>query len=144
LVFAMMLWLIAAYLQWRSRRPKVSAAPPILSEPSSAPSDAPTQSHEGGIQQITDKARNGNAEAQFQLAALYDNGRGVPQDHAQAFAWCQKAADSGLAGAQYWLGKKYLSGEGTAANKNKAMSYFRKAADQGLAEAKDELLRLQT
>ncbi|UCE77233.1 MAG: sel1 repeat family protein, partial [Gammaproteobacteria bacterium] len=32
-------------------------------------------------------AGQGHTEAQYQLAALYRAGRGVPQDHAQAAGW---------------------------------------------------------
>jgi TPR repeat protein len=38
--------------------------------------------------------------AQFNLGILYDDGHGVPQDHAQASTWLRKAADQGDADAQ--------------------------------------------
>jgi hypothetical protein len=138
-VIVVALWLVAGYIKLRSRPGAVLSHSP--GEP--APLAAPNQNADSDIQEIVKQARSGSAEAQFQLAGLYDNGRGVPQDHAQAFAWCQKAADQGLAEAQYWLGKKYLSGEGIPADKNKAVSYLKKAADQGIAEAREVLLRFQ-
>jgi TPR repeat protein len=45
-------------------------------------------------------AEQGNAVAQVNLGAMYASGRGVPQDHAQAFALFSKAAEQGFAGAQ--------------------------------------------
>jgi TPR repeat protein len=44
-------------------------------------------------------ADQGNADAQFYLGLLYDNGKGVPQDYAEAVKWLRKAADQGLADA---------------------------------------------
>src|SRR6202035_3525112 len=43
---------------------------------------------------------------------MYFNGRGVPQDHAEAAKWMHKAAEQGLASAQYFLGLDYASGDG--------------------------------
>ena len=40
-------------------------------------------------------ADQGNAGAQNALARMYANGRGVPQDEAQAVAWFREAADQG-------------------------------------------------
>jgi TPR repeat protein len=43
---------------------------------------------------------------------MYDAGRGVLQDHAEAAKWLQKAADQGNANAQYDLGIAYFKGLG--------------------------------
>ena len=40
-------------------------------------------------------AEQGNATAQFNLGAMYKNGRGVPQYYAQAAVWCRAAAEQG-------------------------------------------------
>ncbi|MGO9422541.1 MAG: sel1 repeat family protein, partial [Roseiarcus sp.] len=37
-------------------------------------------------------ADQGNAGAQLNLGAMYDNGRGVPQDHVLAYMWANLAA----------------------------------------------------
>ncbi|MDO4440771.1 MAG: sel1 repeat family protein, partial [Moraxella sp.] len=37
-------------------------------------------------------AEQGNADAQFNLGNMYDNGNGVKQDYAQAVRWFRKAA----------------------------------------------------
>ena len=44
-------------------------------------------------------AEQGNARAQFNLGLMYANGRGVPQDYAQAVKWYRLAADQGIADA---------------------------------------------
>ena len=42
-------------------------------------------------------AELGMAAAQFNLALMYDHGRGVPENDAEAVKWYRKAADQGLA-----------------------------------------------
>ena len=50
-------------------------------------------------------ADQGYATAQFNLALMYYNGRGVPRDYQAAARWYRKAADQGNAKAQYNLGQ---------------------------------------
>ena len=57
-------------------------------------------------------AESGDAEAQFRLGGLYDTGRGVPQDDAEAMKWYRLAADQGHAMAQHNLGGMYHLGQG--------------------------------
>ena len=66
---------------------------------------------------------------------MYLNGRGVPQDDAQAVAWWRKAAVQGHAGAQYNLGVAgYGNGDGVPQDYTQAVEWYRKAADQGNAD----------
>ena len=51
------------------------------------------------IYELTLKAEQGDAVAQFNLGVKYDNGQGVPQDYAEAVKWYRKAAEQGDAGA---------------------------------------------
>ena len=44
-------------------------------------------------------AEQGDARAQFNLALMYDTGRGVPQDYGAAVIWYRKAAEQGDAEA---------------------------------------------
>ncbi|SUO96074.1 tetratricopeptide repeat protein [Suttonella ornithocola] len=48
-------------------------------------------------------AEKGDAEAQFNLGWLYENGQGVTQDYNKACQWYEKAAAQGLAKAQQAL-----------------------------------------
>jgi len=64
------------------------------------------------LAQLQTAAQSGDANAQDILGFMYYNGRGVPQDYAQAAYWYRKAADQGDAGAQYILGFMYLKGLG--------------------------------
>ena len=70
---------------------------------------------------------------------MYENGRGVPQDHVQAVAWYRKAADQGDADAQFSLGVMYENGRGVPRDYVKAVAWYRKAADQGDADAQFSL-----
>ncbi len=45
-------------------------------------------------------AEQGNADAQFQLGYLYENGRGVSRDEAESAKWYRKAAEQGNSSAQ--------------------------------------------
>jgi TPR repeat protein len=56
-------------------------------------------------------AEQGNADAQFGVGWMYDNGQGVPQDDARAVVWSRKAADQGYARAQLNLGVMYAMAE---------------------------------
>jgi TPR repeat protein len=82
-------------------------------------------------------AQGGNAHAQFQLGALYADGKGgVSQDYAKALQWFKKAADQGHAAGQFSLARMHVEGLGGAPRDiNKATQLFLQAADQGHADA---------
>ena len=52
-------------------------------------------------------AEQGGVNAQFNLAFMYEDGQGVPQDYKQAVKWFTKAAEQGDANAQSILGAMY-------------------------------------
>lgn len=81
-------------------------------------------------------AELGNAQAQVELAELYDAGEGVSQDTEQAFIWYEKAAEQGHEEAQLALGLHYLEDLEDNAT---AIEYFEKAAEQGNATAQYRL-----
>ncbi len=60
------------------------------------------------------QAGQGDVEAQNRLGELYAKGRGVPQDHAQARAWYEKAAAQGHPLAQNNLAELYFAGLGVS------------------------------
>ena len=80
-------------------------------------------------------AEQGNAQAQFNLGLMYDQGRGVRQNHAQAVQWYRKAAEQGDAEAQLNLGNIYANGRGVRQDYAQAVQWYRKAAEQGVAAA---------
>jgi len=69
--------------------------------------------------------------AQFNIAQMYNTGRGIEQSFQMAFYWYHKAANKGIVYAQNNLGMKYKNGEGVNRNPGKAIYWFRKAADKG-------------
>lgn len=84
-------------------------------------------------------AKEGIAEAQFNLGQMYREGRGVAQDYSEASNWYRAAAEQGSAKAQYNLGVIYDRGEGVAEDDSEAFRWFGAAAEQGLAQAQFSL-----
>ncbi len=76
-------------------------------------------------------AEQGLAIAQFNLGVMYDEGRGAPQDYAEAVKWYRKAAEQGDARAQLNLGGAYYLGHGVPKDYAEALRWLRKAAAQG-------------
>src|SRR5262249_48288250 len=59
------------------------------------------------------KARDGDRDAQYNLALAYANGtKGMPQDDRNAVLWYRKSAEQGHPGAQNNLGVLYSGGRG--------------------------------
>ncbi len=88
-------------------------------------------------------AVQGDATAQFQLGALYYQGKSVRQDYSQAFLWYRRAAQQGNVEAQYSLGNMYLMGEGIGQDDYEAKQWYEKAAAQGHESAQHNLESLQ-
>jgi|TARA_E500000178_G_scaffold40292_1_gene36191 TPR repeat protein len=57
-------------------------------------------------------AEAGDVNAQTMLGLVYAEGKGVPQEHAEAAKWFRRAATRGHAEAQFALGVLYGLGEG--------------------------------
>ena len=62
--------------------------------------------------------------AQVNLAFLYLDGLGLPQDFKEAAQWFSKAAEQGNAEAQNNLAQLYLDGKGVAQNPVEAVKWF--------------------
>ena len=75
-------------------------------------------------------AEAGDASAQSNLGAMYDQGRGVPQDAAGAIAWYRRAAEQGHARAQYNLGGMYDQGRGVRQDAAEAHMWLTIAASR--------------
>lgn len=87
------------------------------------------------VKQLTAMAEKGDPTAQNLLGELYDEAKGVSQNHGVAAAWFRKAADQGNASAQYNLGFLLENGfaptDGQPWNSEEAAALFRKAAQAG-------------
>ena len=75
-------------------------------------------------------AKQGVADAQYNLGVMYGEGLGVPQDYAKAVGWWRKAAEQGHATAQYNLGVAYHNGEGVPQNYAQAHMWYNLAASR--------------
>ena len=90
------------------------------SEGRAVPADDPTAvawSRSGGA---------GHARAQYELAKLYEHGRGVPQNKQTAVALLSKAAEGGEENAQYALARRYEDGEGVSRDPFQALLWYRR------------------
>ena len=101
--------------------------------------ETPEPAQDNSIEAIRTRANAGDADAQFNLGLMYDNGRGVPQDDGEAVAWYRQAAEQGHASAQFNLGVAYRDGQGVPQDDVEAERWWRKAAMQGDAEAQFNL-----
>ena len=93
-------------------------------------------------------ALNGDAEAQYQLGCVCDNGLdGVPPDCTAAARWYEMAAEQGHAKAQVGLGGLYASGLGVTQNYQNAHLWFTRAisgGDQNASNLRRELEKKMT
>ncbi|RLI69391.1 hypothetical protein DRO91_07815 [Candidatus Heimdallarchaeota archaeon] len=87
------------------------------------------------LEELLQKAQNGDAKAQADLGTSYQMGVGVKQDYEKAFYWLNKAAEQGFTMAYAILGQMYTLGQGVEQNDLKAAEYMAKAAEDGLAQA---------
>ena len=81
-------------------------------------------------------AQAGDAEAQTNVAEIYERGLGVEPNHEMAVLWYQKAADQGYSRALFNLGTLYEQGLGVPQDALRAMNLYREAS--GIAE--DDLI----
>ena len=84
-------------------------------------------------------ADTGNAAADYELAAIYADGKAAPRDFKLAAKYYEKAADRGLVPAQYRLASLYEKGLGVVQDKIKAKSLYLKAAEAGNPRAMHNL-----
>ncbi len=91
------------------------------------------------IKLLAPLAEGGEAEAQYRMAIMYQNGLGVVRNEGRAFDYMRRAAGSGHALAQHGLGFMYMDGDCVEADGEQAVAWFTRAADQGLAGSKTTL-----
>lgn len=78
-----------------------------------------------------DGANKGKPGSQYNLGLLYQEGKGVRQDHPKAIKWYEKSANQGYSSAQHALGVIYYNGRGVRQNSATAKEWFGKACDNG-------------
>lgn len=96
--------------------------------------------YEAGNAQLAAKefragADKGDADCQFNLGLMHEQGMGIAKNEKEAVFWYQKAGELGNANAQFNLGVLYENGRGTGVDFARANQWYRKAAVQGDALA---------
>ena len=94
------------------------------------------------VRRLRSAAEQGVARAQYNLGLMYANGRGVPEDDAEAVRWWRLAAEQGYAAAQNNLGDMYENGQGVPEDHVPAYMWYNLAAAQGseIAQSNKDLL----
>ncbi|OEO29046.1 hypothetical protein VW23_027220 [Devosia insulae DS-56] len=95
-----------------------------------------------GPEPLLAAAGNGDARAQFEVAAIYTEGRAVPEDLKAAAMWYERAAGQGFAPAQYRLGNLYENGRGVEKDLAQARLWYQQAAEAGNRMAMHNLAAL--
>jgi TPR repeat protein len=97
------------------------------------------QLSEASLEQIRKLAEEGNAEAQYKLAKMYEEGLGLAQDSKEAAKWYLKSAGKGHSHAQYKMGTMYTLGKGVPKDRLEGAKWFGKAAQQGYEPVKQQI-----
>jgi hypothetical protein len=85
------------------------------------------ENHEKSFEGYSKSAQEGSPTAQFDLALMYDLGKGVPRNYEEAMKWYRKAADQGYAPAMTNIGILYYNQEGVARDLVQAYAWFVRA-----------------
>jgi len=95
--------------------------------------------YQTAFQRLNSLALQDVADAQYYLATLYDDGRGVEESPAMAAYWYRRAAKHGHVNAQYNIGVAHANGEGVQKNMVDAVRWWRVAAVHGSINAQFNL-----
>lgn len=114
-------------------------APPAVNTYQSGASAFDAGQYDKARELWTPLAENGDARAQYAIGRLYEKGKGVERDFAQAFVWYRKAAEKNHPDSQYRLAVGYAYGLGTKKDEAEALSWLRKAANNNQKRAQKVL-----
>lgn len=98
-----------------------------------------SRDYEKALDYLSQAAALDNADAQYALGLMYENGNGVEQDYAQAFEWYMKAAQKNSSRAQNSVAFFYDEGLGVDQSFVEAAKWYQKAADNNNGEAQFNL-----
>ena len=117
----------------KSEHPDSAGKPKHRDIPVQAEADlfsAASRGDETALEVLRDFAESGYANAQWDVAMLYQHGFGVPKNLVEAVAWYRKAAEKGNLVAQESLGLMYEEGEGVPKDLVMAYMWVNLAAEQ--------------
>lgn len=120
----------------RDEQPRPEPRPPV------EPVPAQTGPLTGRAHWLELAALQGTSSAQYDLARLYESGRGAPHDPAKALAWYRKAAEQGHTQAQVQLAYLLAAGESVPRDVAESTRFYRMAAEGGDARAQFSLAML--
>ncbi|WEK03324.1 MAG: peptidoglycan-binding protein [Candidatus Devosia phytovorans] len=95
-----------------------------------------------GPLELRQAAADGDARAQFEIGAIYTEGRAVTQDYAEAAKWYERSAAQGFVPAQYRLGNLYEAGQGVEKDIDVARLWYQRGAEAGNRMAMHNLAAL--
>ena len=95
-----------------------------------------------GPLELRQAAADGDARAQFEIGAIYTEGRAVEQSYDEAAKWYERSAAQGFTPAQYRLGNLYEAGTGVEKNLEEAKLWYQRSADAGNRMAMHNLAAL--
>lgn len=84
-----------------------------------------------GPQLLREAASDGDPRAQFEVAAIFAEGRAIAQDLVASAKWYERAAAQGYAPAGYRLANMYENGVGVEKDLSSARLWYQLAADAG-------------
>lgn len=116
------------YQKAASKLPKASVALGFIYETVDDNYSDALKSYEAASEQ-------GDALGEYNLALMYEYGKGVPVDYQKAKALFTSAADKGVDEAMNQLGGMYFYGWGQPRNTQQALSWYKKAAELGNSNA---------
>ena len=88
------------------------------------------------VKDILQKAKDGDADAQYEMGLRYRSGDGTFEDECESFRWLMEAAEQGHAAAMYEVGVCYDTGICVSIDGDVADEWYRKAAEKGDGDAK--------
>ena len=108
----------------------------IAAEPFELPPEAV------GPLELREAAAAGDMRAQFEIGAIFSEGRAIGQDFLEAAKWYERAAAQGFAPAQYRLGNLYEAGQGVEKDLDMARLWYQRSAEGGNRMAMHNLAAL--
>ncbi|MCB1516211.1 MAG: SEL1-like repeat protein [Hyphomicrobiaceae bacterium] len=81
--------------------------------------------------ELRQAAADGNAKAEYEVAAIYAEGRAVAQDMDKASQWYGRSAEQGFAPAMYLLANMYENGTGIDKDVEQAAYWYERGAELG-------------
>lgn len=103
--------------------------PTLAMDKPALPSTPATHLVGDDIESLRQKAAQGDANAQTELAFRHRDGKGVPKDDREAMRWAHLAADQGDARALDFVGWMFFTGKGVRQDHRVAYGYFHAAAE---------------